>query len=74
MSPLIFLLCAVGISAVGVALLVLRDREPGGFDHTMESFQREMRALDPSNRRSPSDHWSRRHEADPHPDHDDVRG
>lgn len=47
MSALAFLLFAVLVSAVGSAVLVLRQRKPTGLRSSIESFRREMDALAP---------------------------
>jgi hypothetical protein len=42
-----FLLLAVVIAAVGVAVLYLRNRPPTSFDASIDNFRREMEALAP---------------------------
>ena len=51
MSSLVFLLIAVGLSAVGIVALLLVNRRPTGIDAGVEEFRREMRALAPELRR-----------------------
>jgi hypothetical protein len=46
-NGLVFLLIAVGISAVGSFVLWLRTRRPSSLDSGIDAFQREMRALSP---------------------------
>ncbi len=53
MTSLMFLLGALVLSIVGILVLILRAREPRGFDHGIREFQREMRALAPESRRWP---------------------
>lgn len=54
MSALAFLLFAVVISAIGSAVLVLRQRKPTGARSSVEAFRREMDALAPPDQRRPS--------------------
>ena len=55
MSSLLFLLFAVAVSAVGSAILVLRQRKPTSLHSSIDDFRREMQALAP-----PDDRQSRR--------------
>ena len=47
---LAFLLIVVLVSAVGILVLWLRNRDATSLDHGVEEFQREMRALSPDKR------------------------
>jgi len=47
---LAFLLIAVLVSAVGTAVLWMRNRGSTSLDNGVEEFQREMRALSPDKR------------------------
>jgi hypothetical protein len=47
MSALLFLLFAVAVSAIGSAILVLRQRKPTGVNSSVDAFRREMDALRP---------------------------
>ena len=47
MSALVFLLFAIGISAVGSAILVFRQRKPRTLRSSIDDFRREMQALAP---------------------------
>ena len=47
MGALVFLLFAAVASAVGSAVLVLRQRKPTGVRNSIEAFQQEMEALAP---------------------------
>jgi hypothetical protein len=49
-SALLFLLFAVAVSAVGSAVLVLRQRKPTGLSNSIDAFRREMDALAPPDR------------------------
>jgi hypothetical protein len=51
MSALAFLLFAVLVSAVGSAVLVLRQRKPMGSRSSIDAFRREMEALAPPDQR-----------------------
>ncbi|MGD9794347.1 MAG: hypothetical protein AB7V43_12790 [Acidimicrobiia bacterium] len=62
MSPVAFLLSAFGICAVGVMLLLLRNRQPSGTIHGVRSFEREMRALDPKRNKVRHDPFGRPHD------------
>ncbi len=50
MSSVAFLLIAVGLSLAGIAVLVLRSRQPRSIDSGIRDFAREMRALSPETR------------------------
>jgi len=50
-NALAFLLFAVVVSALGSAILVLRQRKPTGSRSSIESFRREMDALAPPDQR-----------------------
>jgi hypothetical protein len=52
MSALAFLLFAVLVSALGSAVLVLRQRKPTGVHSSVDAFRREMDALAPPEPRS----------------------
>jgi hypothetical protein len=47
MSSLVFLAGALLVIGIGTAVLLLRAREPKGFDSGIKGFQREMKALAP---------------------------
>jgi hypothetical protein len=47
MSPVLFLLIAVVLSALGCGLLYLRHRSPTTYDSGIREFRREMDALAP---------------------------
>jgi hypothetical protein len=47
MSPLLFLLIAVVLSALGCGVLYLRHRSPTTYDSGIREFRREMDALAP---------------------------
>ena len=51
MSSLLFLLAAFGLSALGTAAIVLRNRQPKSVDAGVKAFSREMKALSPESRR-----------------------
>ena len=51
MAGLMFLLIAVGLSICGSVALWFRHRDPTSVDHGIHEFQREMRALAPSDDR-----------------------
>lgn len=51
MGALAFLLVAVVLTAIGSAILLLRQRQPTGLNNSIESFRREMDALAPPDRR-----------------------
>lgn len=48
MSNLLYLLAAVGLSAIGSTLLYLRHRRPTSVDSGMKEFNRGLEALDPA--------------------------
>ena len=50
MSNLLYLLAAIGLSAIGSALLYLRHRRPTSVEYGMREFNRGLEALDPSRR------------------------
>lgn len=52
MDAFLFLILALGLIAVGVAIVVVRNHEPRREDQAITSFQKEMRALSPEARRS----------------------
>lgn len=54
MSSLAFLLFAVVVSALGSAVVVLRQRKPTGLHSSIEAFRREMDALAPPDERRTS--------------------
>lgn len=54
MSALAFLLFAVVVSAVGSAILVLRQRKPTGLHSSIDAFKAEMDALAPPEQRRAS--------------------
>lgn len=54
MSALGFLLFAVVVSAIGSAVLVLRQRKPTSLQSSIEGFRREMDALAPPDERRAS--------------------
>lgn len=47
MEPLLFLLGAFALVALGSTVIALRHREPRGLDHSVKEFRREMQALSP---------------------------
>ena len=47
MSNLLYLLVALGLSAVGSLILWLRTRRPRSLQSSIHEFQRELRALAP---------------------------
>jgi hypothetical protein len=51
-NALVFLLFAVLLSALGSALLVLRQRKPTGVRSSVDTFRREMDALAPPDKRN----------------------
>ena len=51
MGAVAFLLVVVVLSALGSAVLVLRQRKPTGVHNSIDSFRREMDALAPPDRR-----------------------
>ena len=54
MSALVFLLFAVVVSAIGSAVLVLRQRKPTGVKSSVDAFRAEMDALAPPEQRRQS--------------------
>ena len=48
MSNLLYLLAAVGLSAIGSTLLYLRHRRPTSMEYGIKEFSRGREALDPS--------------------------
>jgi len=48
-----FLLFAIAASAVGITAILLRNRRPNSMEHSIEEFERGLRALapEPSSRR-----------------------
>jgi len=42
-----FLLFAIGASAVGISAILLRNRRPSSMEHSIEEFERGLRALAP---------------------------
>jgi hypothetical protein len=53
MSPLVFLLIAVVLSAGGALVLWARNRQPKSYDAGIRAFQREMHALAPPDEEQP---------------------
>lgn len=51
MNALAFLLFAALVSAIGSAVLVLRQRKPTGVQNSVDAFRREMDALAPPDER-----------------------
>lgn len=47
MSSVLFLVAAVGLSILGCALFLVRQRKPTSLEHGISSFTQEMRALSP---------------------------
>jgi len=50
MTSIVFLLLALGLSALGTSFLVWRHRQPNRIDSGIKAFHHEMRALDPNRR------------------------
>lgn len=53
-----FLLFAILASAVGVTIILIRNRRPSSMEHSIEEFERGLRALAPepsARRRRPAD-------------------
>jgi hypothetical protein len=50
-SNLLYLLAAVGLSAIGSTVLYLRHRRPTSMESGMKEFNRGLEALDPSRAR-----------------------
>ncbi|HUR49701.1 MAG TPA: hypothetical protein VMY88_09280 [Acidimicrobiales bacterium] len=55
MSNLLYLLAAIGLSAVGSTFLYLRHRRPTSMEYGMREFTRGLEALDPSRGTRPND-------------------
>lgn len=53
MSNLIFLVAAVAVAALGIAVLWARSRAPRSVDSGVEGFSKQMDALSPRDRRPP---------------------
>ena len=53
MSNLLFLVAAVAVAAIGIAVLWARSRSPRSVDSGVEGFARQMEALSPRDRRPP---------------------
>ncbi|HSL56750.1 MAG TPA: hypothetical protein VK866_02810 [Acidimicrobiales bacterium] len=53
MSPAMFLVLALVVAAVGIAIVVIRHRRPSSLGSGMERFAREMQALAPRDRSGP---------------------
>ncbi len=53
MSNLLFLVAAVAVAALGIAVLWARSRSPRSVDSGVEGFARQMEALSPRDRRPP---------------------
>jgi hypothetical protein len=51
MGAVAFLLVAVVLSAIGSAILLLRQRKPTGVHNSVDSFRKEMDALAPPEQR-----------------------
>ena len=52
MDAYLFLIIAGALIAIGVVIVVLRNREPRREDQAISAFQTEMKALSPESRRS----------------------
>jgi hypothetical protein len=50
-TALAFLAAGLVLIAIGITAVLMRARQPSGARHSVRSFQREMRALDPAVRR-----------------------
>jgi hypothetical protein len=50
-TALAFLAAGLVLIAIGITAVLMRARQPTGARHSVRSFQREMRALDPAVRR-----------------------
>jgi hypothetical protein len=48
----LFLLVALGLIVIGIAVIAFRNREPRREDQAIDAFQKEMRALSPESRRT----------------------
>lgn len=53
MSNLLFLVAAILVASVGIAILWARSRGPRSVDSGVEGFARQMDALSPRDRRPP---------------------
>lgn len=53
MTNLLFLLAAVAVAGLGIAVLWARSRPPRSVDSGVEGFNRQMDALSPRDRRPP---------------------
>ncbi len=53
MSNLLFLVAAVVVAAIGIAVMWARSRSPRSVDSGVEGFNRQMEALSPRDRRPP---------------------
>ena len=53
MSNLLFLVAAVAVAAIGIAVMWARSRSPRSVDSGVEGFNRQMEALSPRDRRPP---------------------
>ena len=54
-SNLMYLLAAIGLSAIGSTLLYLRHRRPTSMEYGIREFSRGLEALDPSRGARPDD-------------------
>jgi len=54
MENIVFLLLALGLIAIGTAIVLIRAREPKG-EFAVKSFQKEMKALAPDGRFTPAE-------------------
>ena len=52
MANLLYLLGAVVASAIGIGFIVLRGRKPTSTQASIESFERQLKALSPEGKRS----------------------
>jgi hypothetical protein len=52
-SNLLFLVAAVVVAAIGIAVMWARSRSPRSVDSGVEGFNRQMEALSPRDRRPP---------------------
>jgi hypothetical protein len=52
-SNLLFLVAAVAVATIGIAVLWARSRSPRSVDSGVEGFARQMEALSPRDRRPP---------------------
>ncbi len=53
MSNLLFLIAAMAVAGLGIAVLWARSRPPRSVDSGVEGFNRQMDALSPRDRRPP---------------------